>query len=84
MGSTFLDMLVNIERISDQCSNIGVYTVALYDKEMAGDQHDYLGRLHRGEDEEFNELYKAARDKYTYMLETAEQYEDLRQNLTEE
>ncbi|MBR5730410.1 MAG: Na/Pi cotransporter family protein, partial [Firmicutes bacterium] len=59
VGSTFLDMLVNIERISDQCSNIGVYTVALYDKEMAGDQHDYLGRLHRGEDEEFNELYKA-------------------------
>ena len=75
VGSTFLDMLVNIERISDQCSNIGVYTVSLFDPEVAGDQHEYLHRLHRGEYEDFNILYKAARDKYTNLLQTAEQTE---------
>lgn len=74
VGSTFLDMLVNIERISDQCSNIGVYTVALFDKDMAGDQHEYLGRLHKGEDEGFNAMYKDARDKYGRMLERAENF----------
>ena len=79
VGSTFLDMLVNIERISDQCSNIGVYTVALFDKEVAEDQHEYLHRLHRGEFEDFNILYEAAREKYTNLLETAEQYEDVKE-----
>ena len=76
VGSTFLDMLVNIERISDQCSNIGVYTVALFDPEVAGDQHEYLHRLHRGEYEDFNALYDAAREKYSNLLSLAEQAED--------
>ncbi len=71
-GSTFLDMLTNIERISDQCSNIGVYCLALHDKTIADDQHGYLGRLHRGADPEFNEMYAQERSKYKQMLATAE------------
>ena len=72
-GSTFLDMLVNIERISDQCSNIGVYSIALHDPDAAADQHAYLSALHRGESEEFNAAYAAARQKYKGLLEMAEQ-----------
>ena len=71
-GSTFLDMLVNIERISDQCSNIGVYCMALHDRAIAEDQHGYLGRLHKGADPEFNSMYAAAREKYMNMLDKAE------------
>ncbi|MBQ1892383.1 MAG: Na/Pi cotransporter family protein [Firmicutes bacterium] len=73
VGSTFLDMLVNIERISDQCSNIGVYTVALFEPDAFVDQHTYLSALHRGENEGFNADYKAAREKYGKLLEMAEQ-----------
>ena len=72
VGSTFLDMLVNIERISDQCSNIGVYTIAMFDKEANADQHEYLHRLHSGVDPDFNNWYESARDKYMGLLETAE------------
>ena len=71
-GSTFLDMLVNIERISDQCSNIGVYCLSLFDKNIADDQHEYLGKLHSGADPEFNKLYSEARERYMNMLEAAE------------
>ena len=76
-GSTFLDMLVNIERISDQCSNIGVYTIALLDDTKSSDldQHTYLTELHKGSSEEFNREYQAARDKYYEMLRKAEELE---------
>ena len=76
VGSTFLDMLVNIERISDQCSNIGVYTIAMFDKEADADQHEYLHRLHSGVDPDFNAWYASAREKYMGMLQIAEQYPD--------
>ena len=71
-GSTFLDMLVNIERISDQCSNIGVYCLSLHDKSIAEDQHGYLSRLHKGMDPGFNKLYAQAREHYLHLLDMAE------------
>ena len=72
VGSTFLDMLVNIERISDQCANIGIYTIALFDKMVAKDPHEFLKRLHAGEFDEFNRAYAEARARYMKMLEEAE------------
>ena len=72
-GSTFLDMLVNIERISDQCSNIGIYCMALHNKKIAEDQHGYLSRLHSGAYPEFNSRYAEARERYMSMLDAAEE-----------
>lgn len=71
-GSTFLDMLVNLERMSDQCANIGVYTIALFDKYIAEDQHSYLKSLHAGQSEDFNRAYEEAREKYMTILNNAE------------
>ena len=71
-GSTFLDMLVNLERMSDQCANIGIYTIALFDRYIAEDQHTYLKSLHAGKSEDFNQAYEAAREKYMAILENAE------------
>lgn len=63
-GVQFLDMIVNIERISDQCSNIGVYTLSLLDGSIMSDRHDYIRRLHQGGDPEFNRRYTEARETY--------------------
>ncbi|MBQ9388046.1 MAG: Na/Pi cotransporter family protein [Lachnospiraceae bacterium] len=63
-GFVFLDFLVNVERISDQCSNIGVYTLAEHDPVIAMKQHDYLRELHQGSDEFFNTQYKECRERY--------------------
>ena len=63
-GLAFLDMLVNIERISDQCSNLGVYTLAQSDSTIMSSHHEYIRYLHQGKNEEFNERYRATREKY--------------------
>ena len=63
-GFVFLDFLVNIERISDQCSNIGLYTLALHDSEIAANQHDYLREIHAS-DTAFRDEYKN-RSKYYF------------------
>ena len=67
-GLTFLDILVNIERIADQCSNIGVYTLSMFDKNIMNNHHDYIHELHQGNDPFFNESYRKTHDKYFGML----------------
>ena len=47
-GLTFLDILVNVERIADQCSNIGVFTLSMTDERIMNNHHDYIHALHQG------------------------------------
>ena len=67
-GITYLDILVNVERISDQCSNIGINTLALLEPDTVQNQHDYTKHLHGGHDDNFNKLYKKYHDKYFNLL----------------
>ncbi|MBQ7247637.1 MAG: Na/Pi cotransporter family protein [Lachnospiraceae bacterium] len=62
-GIIFSDILINAERISDQCSNIGIYALSEHDPEIAQNQHIYKQNLHRGTSEEYNALY-SERQKY--------------------
>lgn len=64
-GYVFLDILTNLERVSDQCANIGVHTIALMDTAVADAEHDYIRNLHKGADEDFNVKYKMYTDRYT-------------------
>jgi len=63
-GMSFLNALTNLERIADQCSNIGIFTLSLVDDAVGGSHHDYLHHLHQGEDELFNNEYSNAYEKY--------------------
>lgn len=63
-GLVFLDVLVNIERISDQCSNLGVYTLSQSDSSIMSSHHEYIHQLHQGLNEEYNEYYKQTHEKY--------------------
>jgi len=67
-GTVFLNMLSDIERISDICSNVGVFTIARVRPEMKNEIHDYVSRLHAGKDEAFNREYHAAHDHYFELL----------------
>lgn len=71
-GLEFLDVLVNIERIADQCSNIGVYTLGLTDEYIQTSHHDYIHQLHQGNDEFFNSEYNTKHDYYFNALDQAE------------
>ncbi len=63
-GTDFMDILHDLERISDTCSNIGLATIARVHPETANMAHDYIYYLHAGRDEYFNQKYKEASDEY--------------------
>ena len=74
-GIIFQDILVNAERISDQCSNIGVHTLSLADAAVAAMEHDYILHLHQGENEAYNAEYTAVRKRYLARLTGGESEE---------
>ncbi|MBR4753971.1 MAG: Na/Pi cotransporter family protein [Lachnospiraceae bacterium] len=69
VDNNFLNVLSNIERISDVCSNIGIAVVARVEPELAQEAHKYISRLHQGKDEEFNKEYHEAHDYFFNKLE---------------
>ena len=63
-GLVFLDILINAERIADQCSNLGVYTISQFDPSVMNSHHEYIHRLHQGNDPVFNREYQEKHEKY--------------------
>ncbi len=63
-GIVFLDILANLERIADICSNIGIAIIARIKPETAELAHTYTSSLHQGGDSDFNEEYIAAHTEY--------------------
>ena len=62
-GIVFLDILSNMERIADICSNIGIAIIARKSPE-AGLAHTYVSALHQGGDSDFNDEYIQAHSEY--------------------
>lgn len=67
-GTEFLNLLSEIERISDLCSNVGVATVARANPQMKHQIHDYISMLHAGNDDHFNREYQEAHERYFRLL----------------
>lgn len=65
MGLIFEDALTNIERISDQCSNVAVSILGLRNSQITHNRHEYIHSLHEGGNAFYNEEY--ARQKSVYM-----------------
>ena len=61
-GSIFLNLLSDMERISDVCSNVGVATIARVYPEEAGNAHEYTSKLHVND--EFVKQYGDKHDEY--------------------
>ena len=62
MGFILTDVLTNLERISDHCSNIGGCILEMEQDEL--DIHEYLKRVKTGEDKEFTDHYDYYKVKY--------------------
>lgn len=67
-GTEFLNLLTEVEHISDVCSNVGLATVARVTPEMKHQIHNYLLDLHSGNDEVFNREYREAKERYFRLL----------------
>ena len=63
MGFILADLLTNVERVSDHCSNIAGCLLEMSHEDM--DVHEYLRRIKSGDVQEFNDDYAYFRQKYT-------------------
>ncbi len=68
VGTQFLELLINLERVSDHCSNVAMYI--LREEAKAGDplrenSHLYFHQLHEGgSDADFDQLYSEYKRQY--------------------
>lgn len=72
LGTQFLELLINLERISDHCSNVALYIVrqtAQKDDLIRTDSHAYMRQLHHGENQEFDAQFAIYREKYFAPIE---------------
>ncbi len=60
-GFVWADILTNLERVSDHCSNIAVCIIEMAHHSM--DTHEYMSKIKAG-DPEFDRLFAEYRDKY--------------------
>lgn len=68
LGIYFLDMITNFERMSDQASDLAVYTLAFFDPSIQGREHHYLHELHHFGNDEYKSLFSQYEKKYDDML----------------
>ncbi|MEG2813813.1 MAG: Na/Pi cotransporter family protein, partial [Oscillospiraceae bacterium] len=63
-GLVFLELLTNLERISDHCSNIAVYIIGYHNDKASLNRHEYLKRIHGGEADDYNLAADSYYEKY--------------------
>ncbi|MDR0903153.1 MAG: Na/Pi cotransporter family protein [Ruminococcus sp.] len=63
-GVVFLDMLVNLERIADHCSNIAVYVIGSSRGHENISRHEYIENLHNKTPLEYKTLLEDFEKKY--------------------
>lgn len=63
LGFIFSDLLNNIERISDHCSNIAVCMIET--EQESYETHEYLHELRHDDDGSFKEEYRSYKNKYS-------------------
>ncbi len=67
-GTEYEKLLGEVERIATSCSNIGIATIARIHPELRRQIHDYITRLHSGQDENFKRDLQNARQSYFGLL----------------
>ncbi len=69
LGFILTDLLTNLERVSDHCSNIAVCMIQVKENNM--DTHEYMEELKSSEDSEFTAALSAYRSKYVLPVSEA-------------
>ncbi|MBQ8306697.1 MAG: Na/Pi cotransporter family protein [Blautia sp.] len=67
-GIEFQNILLHMERISDQCSDLGVYMLGKTDDSINGKEHQYIHNLHHSDDQQYHAEFEQKHDKYFRLL----------------
>ena len=63
-GTYYQNILLNLERVSDQCSDLAVYLLAKNDDSISGREHQYLHNLHHSNNTNYKQAFKSFYKKY--------------------
>jgi len=77
---SFENILTQLERISDQCSDLAVSMLALTDETILGREHEYLHQLHSSESATYTSVFSATHEKYFAMLPKQAGHENAQAN----
>ena len=64
----YMNLLSQIKRAMDICSNIGFATLLRVNPELGDKEHIYFNELKKGNDEKFNEVYESTKKNYYKQL----------------
>lgn len=68
-GIYFFDILINLERLGDQCSDIAVYVLGMKDDNIVGNEHTYIQNIHEEHDENYAKEFAQNTETYIKELE---------------
>ena len=67
-GIQYQNLLQHFERASDQCSDIAVYVIEQTNKQIIGQEHQYIYDLHHNSSLEYREMFEKEYKTYFDML----------------
>ena len=68
-GIEYQNILLNLERVSDQCSDLAVYLLGRSDDSISGHEHQYIHNLHHSNNQEYLGEFRENYEKYFGQLE---------------
>ena len=68
-GIQYDNILSNMERIADQCSDLGLAVMVLTRSSILGQEHQYINDVHRDLGKNYQVLYRQEYDRYFGILE---------------
>ena len=68
-GTYYQNILLNLERVSDQCSDLAVYLLGRHDDTISGKEHQYLHNLHHSNNTNYKQAFKTFYKKYFDQLD---------------
>ncbi|MCR5373680.1 MAG: Na/Pi cotransporter family protein [Solobacterium sp.] len=63
-ATNFMDLVTQVESVSDRCSDVGFSILARVYPDLLDRSHDYLYRLHSGQDDGYNAEFKEVHGYY--------------------
>ena len=63
-GIEYQNILLHLERLSDQCSDLAVYMLGRTNDSINGNEHQYIHDLHHSDNKEYQEAFNANYSKY--------------------
>lgn len=67
-GMVFIDLITNLERVADQCSNIALLIMSHDDRTIIGNYHGYLKELHKGGEAAYDAELARRKEQYLNQL----------------